>query len=125
MAIYSPQFFWREIKKIKVKRSKSSTISHDQFFEHFENLYPNTDGFSNDDVEEDISNIDDTINVEEPDCDFTTEEVKRAISAIKRRKICGIDHLIPEAFIESSEIIAPILCTLFNYMYSNNVYPSE
>ena len=27
VAIYSPQFFWREIKKIKVKRSKSSTIS--------------------------------------------------------------------------------------------------
>ena len=79
MAINSPQFFWREIKKIKVKRSKSSTIKHDQYFEHFENLYSNSDGFSNDDVEEDISNIDDNINVEELDCDFTIVEVKRAI----------------------------------------------
>ena len=121
----NPQSFWREIKKIKVKRSKSSNISHDQFFEHFENLYSNSDGFINDDVEEDISNIDDNINVEELDCDFTIEEVKRAISALKRGKSCGIDNLILEAFIESSEIIAPILCTLFNYMYLNNVYPSE
>ena len=55
----------------------------------------------------------------------TIEEVKRAISALKRGKSCGIDHLIPEVFIDSSEIIAPILCTLFNYMYLYNVYPSE
>ena len=124
LATNNPQSFWREIKKINVKRSKRSTISHDQFFEHFENLYSNSDGFSNDDVEEDISNIDDNINVEELDCDFTIEEVKRAISALKRGKSCGNDNIVPEAFIESSEIIAPIVCTLFNYMYSNNVYPS-
>ena len=47
-------------------------------------LYSNSDGFSNDGVEEDISNIDDNINAEELDCDFTIEEVKKAISALKR-----------------------------------------
>ena len=41
------------------------------------------------------------------------------------KEVKAVDHLIPEVFIESSEIIAPILCTLFNYMYLNNVYPSE
>ena len=72
--------------KIKVKLSKSSTctISHGQFFEHFENLYSNSDRFSNDDVDDDISNVDDNIYVEELDCDFTIEEVKKAISALKR-----------------------------------------
>ena len=51
-------------------------------------------------------------NVEELDCDFTIEKVKKAISALKRDKRCGIDNLIPEVFIESSESIAPMLCTL-------------
>ena len=69
--------------KNQSERSKSSIISHDQFFEHFENLYSNSNGFSSDGAEEDISNIDDNINVEELDCDFTIEEVKKAISARK------------------------------------------
>ena len=34
-----------------------SHISHDQFFEHFENLNSYSNGFSNDDVEEDISDF--------------------------------------------------------------------
>jgi len=123
LATQCPQSIWRENLN-KIKRLKSSTISHDQIFEHFENLYSNSDGFSNDDVEEDISNIDDDINVEELDCEVIIEEVKKANSALKSDRSCGIDHLIPEMFIESSEIIAPSLCTIFKFMYSNNVYSS-
>ena len=54
--------------------------------------------------------------------------LKSLIVTLQLKRLKGQFLLLKEVkavvFIESSEIIAPILCTLFNYMYSNNVYPS-
>jgi len=52
-----PNPLGEKFKQNQSQRSKSSTISHDQFFKHFENIYLNCDGFSSADVEEDISSI--------------------------------------------------------------------
>jgi hypothetical protein len=56
---------------------------------------------------------------------FTVEEVLQAISELKRRKGAGIDCLIPEMFIECNDILAPLLCKLFNHMYINCIYPES
>ena len=54
--------------------------------------------------------------------------LKSLIVTLQLKRLKGQFLLLKEVkavvFIESSEIIAPSLCTLFNYMYSNNVYPS-
>lgn len=40
-------------------------------------------------------------------------------------KVGGLDPLVPEMFITCREILTPILCSLFNYMYNNSSYPDS
>ena len=51
--------------------------------------------------------------------------MRNGISKLKRNKSAGIDLLIPEIFIVSKDIISPLLCKLFNYMYDNCLYPDS
>ena len=64
-------------------------------------------------------------NVEALDCKFEIGEVILAIKSLKKGKSSGVDLLNPEIFIEGSDILAPILCRLFNYMFENSVYPES
>ena len=64
-------------------------------------------------------------NVEALDCKFEIGEVILAIKSLKKGKSSGVDLLNPEIFIEGSDILAPILCRLFNYMFDNSVYPES
>ena len=122
-AKYQPLKFWNEIKKINNRRNDSD-ITPDTFFEHFKNLFSSDDVFSNVTVEEDLSNLLDSaiVSMEFLDSDFTVEEVMNAIGDIKRGKSGGFDQLIPEIFIDCKEIISPVLCKLFNYIYSTSSY---
>ena len=81
--------------------------------------------FSNVTVEENLSNLLDSaiVSVEFLDSDFTIEEVMNAIGDLKRGKSGGFDQLISEIFIDCKEIISPVLCKLFNYIYSTSSYP--
>ena len=62
-------------------------------------------------------------NVEQLDCNFTIQEVEKAIGCLKRGKSSGEDSLGPEIFIETKTIMSPILCRLFNHMFENSIYP--
>ena len=50
-------------------------------------------------------------------------EVRNAILALKRGKSGGYDKLIPDLFIDCVDLLSPILCKLFNYIFSNGIYP--
>ena len=45
--------------------------------------------------------------------------------SLKNNKSPGIDGLISEIFKCSQDIFSPILLKLFNYVFSNGVYPSS
>ncbi|MCG8046600.1 MAG: reverse transcriptase family protein, partial [Candidatus Thiodiazotropha endolucinida] len=49
--------------------------------------------------------------------------VKIAINLFKRRKSPGIDLLLPEIFLEGRELLAPVLCKIFNFLFDNSIYP--
>lgn len=126
LAKSQPQKFWNEIRKIKNKKPKGSDISEQDFFLHFKNLFSSDNIFSNNDVEDEMLN--DEINqsaVEQLDIDFSINEVKNAMSSLKRGKSGGIDLLIPEIFLECSDVLSPVFCKLFNYIYSQGIYPES
>ena len=119
-----PQEFWREIRKIKGNCSNRSTLTSDEFYEHFKGLYSTENVFANDDTEQELENESYILrNVEQLDCNFSIQEVEKAIGCLKRGKSSGEDSLIPEIFLESKTILSPIVCRLFNYMFDNSIYP--
>ncbi|XP_053375116.1 uncharacterized protein LOC123554108 isoform X1 [Mercenaria mercenaria] len=122
----NPKKFWDLVRKYKKKCKNNSNLSANDFYEHFKSLFSDNDVFMDQDVESTIN--DDTLNtnvVEMLDCDFTIEEVAKAIGTLKRQKSAGVDMLIPEIFLDSKHILAPLLCKLFNFMYTNCVYPEN
>ena len=65
----------------------------------------------------------DSVSIDELDKDFNIDEVISAINCLNRGKSPGIDDLLPEMFIECKELLSPLLCRLFNNMYSKCIYP--
>ena len=117
--------FWNEINKARKRHDANPSISNLQFFNYFKETFSGGDIFTNPDIENELhSKESSNICIDLLDREIETDYVKRAISALKRGKSEGADLLIPEMFLECKEILSPILCKLFNYMYDKCVYPS-
>ena len=87
-------------------------------------MYSTENVFANDDIEQELENESYILrNVEQLDCNFSIQEVEKAIGCLKRGKSSGEDSLIPEIFLESKTILSPIVRRLFNYMFDNSIYP--
>ena len=122
----NPQKFWDELRKLKGRKGGQADISMEEFFDHFKNVYGMADVFSDDNVERILSDHEGLhIRVEELDMLITESEVKKAISSLKKRKSPGADLLPPEVFIEGCEILSPVLCRLFNYIFDHGIYPES
>ena len=126
LARHHPQSFWAELKKVNRKTSKNNTcdISSEEFYNHFKYLYGNRTDYHNVDVENSLLE-NDVVHIDELDHNFTVDEILAALSTLKRGKSAGLDCIIPEMLIEVKDFLAPILCNLFNYMYSNCIYPES
>lgn len=95
------------------------------FYEHFKSLFSETTVFSDPGVENTVNDeIFDHV-VDQLDCDFSYDEVIKAISFLRCQKSAGEDMLNPEIFLDSKQILAPFLYKLFNRLYSNCVYPDS
>ena len=123
MANSDPKKFWNEVRKVRGSKNKQTNITCEEFGEHFQNLFSANDIYKNDLIEEELVSDTGFQNVEQLDCQITNNEVQMAIKRLKPNKSSGIDALIPELFISSSNILSPLMCRLFNYMYENAVYP--
>ena len=122
----NPKKFWELIRKYKGKNKKNSEVSSQDFYDHFYELLSNNDNFENEDVTKVLNdNTLDATTVAELDSDFTVDELFKAISSLKRGENPGIDNLIPEIFLECKNLLAPILCPLFNYIYNAGIYPES
>ena len=120
----SPKKFWETVRKFKNKKNKSENITIDEFYNHFKDVFSDKDNFTNVDVESGLSGSDE-VTLDELDREFTLDEVDKAIASLKRGKSPGIDNILPEVFIESKQILAPLLCKLFNFMYNKSIYPES
>ncbi|MCU7801012.1 MAG: hypothetical protein KZQ70_12955 [gamma proteobacterium symbiont of Lucinoma myriamae] len=133
LASTNPRLFWTEIKRLKGGTSKLTSITADDFFEHFKDIYCDSEKFNVNYVEEIINqmNTDDNFNVqiniatEALDAVITVQDVYKAITKLKRNKSPGIDLLPPELFLDSSDLICPLLAKLFNHLFDNHLYPES
>ena len=121
----NPKKFWDLIKKYKNKTKNESNITADDFFQYFKDIFENEDSFKSENVEDFLNNNDNTHNVESLDSNFNEDEVLKAIQHLKRHKSPGDDLLVPEIFIEGSELLTPMLCKLFNFIFNQIIYPES
>ena len=76
-----PQKFWREIRKLRGVNNLRSSLSADDFVDHFKDLFSRDYIFENDVIETELRNEEFNINaVEELDCQFSVQEIDQAIS---------------------------------------------
>ena len=122
----NPQKFWSEIKKMKGSNNRESKVSVDDFLSYFKQLFSNDNIFVNDNVEDDLTECSRAdINIDSLDCEINIDEVKSAIGSLKRGTSGGLDKLIPELFIDCIDSLSPVLCKLFNYIFTKGNYPTE
>ena len=123
LAKTNPKNFWKETKKFTKKKSKfSDTITAEDFFEHFSEVFGNqSDDRNSNDHPEAQANIND----ESLDIPFSMDELRKVISSLKSNKSPGIDGLTAEIFKSSFDILSPVLLRLFNTVFSSGCYPSQ
>ena len=63
--------------------------------------------------------------IDQLDCEIQLSEVLKSMHALKLNKSPGIDLLTSEMFVNASNILAPVLCKLFNYIYDSGCYPQN
>ena len=63
--------------------------------------------------------------IDELDRAISVDEVKKTLSLLNRNKSCDYEGNVADFFIDSSDFISPYLCTIFNHIYDNCIYPSE
>ena len=103
-----------EILKDKTDNISKLEVSFVDLVNHFKELNKSDD----DSQPPDLQNFHNPIN-----SDFTLDEVKRAIKKLKRNKACGIDGIVNEFLMDTSEIISPVLVKLFNVVINTGLVP--
>ena len=99
--------FWKYINKFKgSSKSNSTDIGVDDFVNHFKNMSntPHPSNFNADELNNDTA---DDVNIEELDCQFTSEEICKTILRLKRHKSCDISNNVAD--LDSMDYIAPYL----------------
>ena len=114
---------------MKGNTAHQSSVSLQDFFEHFKGVYSENCDFTQDFVEQFVVRGFDRANGETRNINFHYDtssldaviilaEVKKAISKLKRNKSPGCD-----LFFDSIDLLGDTLCTLFNFIFSNGLYP--
>ena len=111
-------------------------LSIEDFAEHFKEVYSESSNFSIENVEQFVneallndndSEVNNQVHYDTSQLDsiITCAEVKKAVFKLKRNKSPGYDLLPPELFLDSFDLIGDMLCKLFNFIFSNNLYPDS
>jgi hypothetical protein len=59
------------------------------------------------------------------DQSITIDETLSVLAKMKLNKSAGLDGLIPELFVHNCDVLAPVLCSLLNFLFDNAVYPQR
>ena len=120
LATSNTKQFWKEIKKITKRKSKSAeNLSVNDLFTHFSNV------FETQETNATRTHFDTNIQNEILDCPFSIEELKSVISSLKSDKSPGLDGLSTEIFKCSFHILEPVLIKLFNIIFFSGKYPDQ
>ena len=126
MKTQNPRQFWKTIKS-KRQTNVSKDISPTQFYDYFKKIaHGENSEFVNENVDSFMSNCETEMNqnvYQELNKTITLDEVKAAISNLKRNKASGIDNMLNEYFIELFDVIGELLVHIFNVIFNTGNFP--
>ena len=113
----NPKQFHKAFKK--KSRSPITSLSLDNFFEHFKSV-------CNNDVDTDHNLGDQTecYIFNELDAPISREEVCHALKKTKAGKSPGVDNLLNEYFSKFCDTFTPLLSRLFNIIFDQGIFPT-
>ena len=118
--------FWSKLKIITCKGNpnRSVNITSQEWFIHFEQLFADVNQEDSEMVENIvIENTDDELENLVFNADISDDEILQAIKHLKKGKSGGPDGLLPEFFMESIDILLPVLNKLFNRLFQSGYFP--
>ena len=122
-----PRIFWSEIRTIigTTKQSLNSNIEIEQWFTHFKNIFQFDSplpSICNEDMPTYVNSEHDLDILNSPITDY---EVLTAISSLKHEKSPGHDGVLNEMIVTSKENIYSLLTSIFQFLFSNDVFIDE
>jgi hypothetical protein len=119
-----PKKFWSTVKSVTRKGYVQNTISAEEWFDHFSNVFSsgaNREAAAASDSTDPTGNLmHDTL-----DCDISIDEVQKAIKALKNSKAPGPDGLISEFYKHSGPFVLNFFTKLFNRLFETGEFPEE
>jgi uncharacterized protein YpiB (UPF0302 family) len=124
-----PKAFWSLYDDLTAldKNSKSIPISPDEWLKHFSKLMsnatsridPNFRNYMDDYIEQNSDKI-----FNELDFKILPSEINKATAKLKIGKACGPDQILNEMLKAGISTLNPILCKLFNFIFSHQQFPN-
>lgn len=122
-----PKVYWKLLDEFrgvnKYENTKESSISPQEFFNHFQGL--NTNSYSDKEIEESLTQSERIKIFNELDYMITNQEIVKAISGLKKNKASSFDSIINEMFKYGQNELTKSLEKLFNNIFSCGIFPSE
>ena len=115
----NPRSFWKELKK---KHSKIEEVPPIHELQKYFNDLLSTNPNSTTDESHFSSNVIDDDSLDQP---ISDQELQKAVFHQKNNKACGPDNISAEIIKTSYNIIKEHLLNLFNYLFSNSIYPDN
>ena len=120
--------FWSTIKSIMKKKQHFSSVTSQEWFDHF-NKVLDCESFSVSDNEVENNALASTFgpveSVDTLDGVITVSEVQAAIKALKDNTATGPDGLSSEFFRYSAPCVLHFLTEYFNKLFNTGTFPSE
>ena len=117
---------WQNIKIFDKNRKLTTSISKDDWYEHFFNVFNLVNANSEETINNNVVNIQPIQIVNNQgvlNCIITHEEICNSIKNLKKGKSAGPDGLVAEMFICLQHMIVPYLSKLFNDIFHTGIYP--
>ena len=129
----SPSDFWKIVKSLKHHKNCVNSIDANAWNEYFKALLN-----SNNCIDKDHSqNVLEYLSWHDYNCEqckdnndilneyIKLEEVESVIKDLPTKKAPGIDGIVNEIIRNSKAILVPLLCSLFNIVLTNGIFPDE
>ncbi len=143
-----PKTFWGKLKSFVSKKHATNTISKEEWFRHFSEVFSANESTSDNYVlganDEQVHDFDETeeleqnktnndmeadgdgqTDIESLDRDISEAEVYEAIRMLKNGKAAGPDRMISEFLKNSACSVVPFLVRYLNKLFSSGSYPDN
>jgi len=123
-----PKQFWETVRSVRPRSGGASTISSEEWFNHFQRVFNDfsADAVNDFDFDTHYSNTNRTYeNSGLLDVPISVTEVEAALRALKSDKAAGPDGLIGEFYKHSVVNTIPFLVKFFNHIFDHGIFPDD